>query len=151
MVVKLALKRKNENIQIWSRYSLFKNTGCSLLASSSAALTQTRFPHRKPSVWGTTVYRRFPLGRGHKCKALMSSLVLIYNPQPVKQRVGLSKQTPQVVSLTNTGHSATNIHRRLVNTFIQYVIWSPGDMIWHTDNGKGYIAVPYNTIPYTVH
>ena len=38
MVVKLALKRKNENIQIWSRYSLFKNTGCSLPASSSAAL-----------------------------------------------------------------------------------------------------------------
>ena len=39
MVVKLALKRKNENIQIWSRYSLFKNTGCSLPALSSAALT----------------------------------------------------------------------------------------------------------------
>ena len=39
MVVKLALKRKNENIQIWSRYSLFKNTGCRLPASSSAALT----------------------------------------------------------------------------------------------------------------
>ena len=38
MVVKLALKRKNENIQIWSRYSLFKNTDCSLPASSSAAL-----------------------------------------------------------------------------------------------------------------
>ena len=38
MVVKLALKRNNENIQIWSRYSLFKNTGCSLPASSSAAL-----------------------------------------------------------------------------------------------------------------
>ena len=38
MVVKLALKRKNENIQIWSRYSLFKNTGCRLPASSSAAL-----------------------------------------------------------------------------------------------------------------
>ena len=39
MVVKLALKRKNENIQIWSRYSLFKNPDCSLPASSSAALT----------------------------------------------------------------------------------------------------------------
>ena len=38
MVVKLVLKRKNENIQIWSRYSLFKNTGCRLPASSSAAL-----------------------------------------------------------------------------------------------------------------
>ena len=39
MVVKLVLKRKNENIQIWSRYSLFKNTGCRLPASSSAALS----------------------------------------------------------------------------------------------------------------
>ena len=39
MVVKLAVKRNNENIQIWSRYSLFKNTGCSLPASSSAALS----------------------------------------------------------------------------------------------------------------
>ena len=41
MVVKLALKRTNENIQIWSRYSLFKNTGCSLPASSSAALSSS--------------------------------------------------------------------------------------------------------------
>ena len=39
MVVKLVLKRKNENIHIWSRYSLFKNTGCRLPASSSAALS----------------------------------------------------------------------------------------------------------------
>ena len=38
MVVKLVLKRKNENIHIWSRYSLFKNTVCRLPASSSAAL-----------------------------------------------------------------------------------------------------------------
>ena len=43
MVVKLALKRKTENIQIWSRYSLFKNTGCGLPASSSAALTGGNF------------------------------------------------------------------------------------------------------------
>ena len=41
MVVKLVLKRKNENIQIWSRCSLFKNTGCRLPASSSAALTHS--------------------------------------------------------------------------------------------------------------
>ena len=39
MVVKLALKRKNQNIQIWSRHSLFKNTGWSLPASASAALS----------------------------------------------------------------------------------------------------------------
>ena len=44
MVVKLVLKRKNENIQIWSRYSLFKNTGCRLPASSSAALTIPSLP-----------------------------------------------------------------------------------------------------------
>ena len=38
MIVKLMLKWKNENMQIWSRYSLFKNTNCRLPASSSAAL-----------------------------------------------------------------------------------------------------------------
>ena len=37
-LLNLRWKEKNENIQIWSRYSLFKNTGCSLPASSSAAL-----------------------------------------------------------------------------------------------------------------
>ena len=35
-------KKKNENIQIWSRYSLFKNIGCRLPASSSAALTRIK-------------------------------------------------------------------------------------------------------------
>ena len=39
MVVKVVLKRKNEDIQIWSRYSVFKNTGCRLPASSFAALS----------------------------------------------------------------------------------------------------------------
>ena len=38
MIVKLVVKRKNENMQIWSRYSLFQNTDCRLPASSSAAL-----------------------------------------------------------------------------------------------------------------
>ena len=38
-LLNLRWKEKNENIQIWSRYSLFKNTGCSLPASSSAALS----------------------------------------------------------------------------------------------------------------
>ena len=37
-LLNLRWKEKNENIQIWSRYSLFKNTGCGLPASSSAAL-----------------------------------------------------------------------------------------------------------------
>ena len=39
MVVKLVFKRKKENMQIWSRYSLFKNTAYRLPASSSAALS----------------------------------------------------------------------------------------------------------------
>ena len=39
-LLNLRWKEKNENIQIWSRYSLFKNTGCSLPASSSAALSR---------------------------------------------------------------------------------------------------------------
>ena len=38
MIVKLVLKRENENVQIWSEYGLFKNSGCRLPASSSAAL-----------------------------------------------------------------------------------------------------------------
>ena len=37
-LLNLCWKEKNENIQIWSRYSLLKNTGCRLPASSSAAL-----------------------------------------------------------------------------------------------------------------
>ena len=37
-LLNLCWKKKNKNIQIWSRYSLFKSTGCRLPASSFATL-----------------------------------------------------------------------------------------------------------------
>ena len=46
-LLNLCGKEKNENIQIWSRYSLFKNTGCRLPASSSAALRKPAFVLRQ--------------------------------------------------------------------------------------------------------
>ena len=39
-LLNLCWKEKNENMQIWSRYNLFKNTDYRLPASSSAALTR---------------------------------------------------------------------------------------------------------------
>ena len=59
MVVKLALKRKNENIQIWSRYSLFKNTDCSLPASSSAALSTVNRAYEFLGITHVTPFRRY--------------------------------------------------------------------------------------------
>ena len=47
--------------------------------------------------------------------------------------VGLSKQTPQAVSLTSTGHLSMPIHRMvaMVNTFIQYIYMAQRQRMVH--------------------
>ena len=85
MVVKLALKRKNENIQIWSRYSLFKNTGCSLPASSSAALN-------------------YIFLMGSKLWWIYSILFMTYGMGGKQQTVQWSKNAVNFLKNVNKGH-----------------------------------------------
>ena len=109
MIVKLVLKRKNEYIQIWSRYSLFKNTGCRLPASSSAALSEwlslvtckQRADHFTPMMWFDFIRWRFHLirGRFHHSDCIKYNQIIFHLKLIIDTCTQHEIQKPQIYGL----------------------------------------------------
>ena len=69
--------KKNEDLQIWSRFSLFKNTGCRLPALSSAALKLVWVFYWTPKLGGV-----FPWCR-HQMETFSALLAICAGNSPV--------------------------------------------------------------------